>query len=558
MKATLFSIALSAYAPAALACGGLFCDSLTAPVDQTAERILFVLDEDRGEVEVHVQISYEGTADDFAWILPVPAEPNIFPTTDDVFETLRSATAPNWIVDREVEGECKIRRGISLGRNELSIATSDSAAEEPNGFGDDGVRVVDSGQVGPYQTVTLQAQSADELLDWLETRAYYLPEKIGDKLAPYIAEESYFVALRLEKDKDVGDMTPLAFRYAGDDAQIPLQLTAIAARPDMRIQPFVLGSARAVPENYLHVKPNPFLYDWLRPGSNSQEVIAQAANEAGGQAFATDYSGTSGVAEGLFWSEGRYRPSALQGLSDPLEVLLTMRDDAGFPISTGTLPYIRGAAGDWFDAFLNRIGVDPGTYLNCPECFGTADIPNNAAIDGDALATSLTEEWVPAMRHVERLIERHPHLTRLTSSMDAEEMTVDPLFVLNPDADDVSVDRHATIVTFCGKKKYFNDTAPLKLVMDDGRFLWLPPEWQSDPEFDYTGWVGRLNTMAAEVVEQTGRSGAPVVVTDNRASISSNLDELNEAFPTCGCQTGGTTWWWLAGLPVFALRRRRG
>ena len=68
-------IALFGPAPA-LACGGFFCNP-AAPVLQAAERIVFAIDRDAGEVEMHVQITYTGPSEDFAWIVPVPRAPEI-------------------------------------------------------------------------------------------------------------------------------------------------------------------------------------------------------------------------------------------------------------------------------------------------------------------------------------------------------------------------------------------------------------------------------------------------------------------------------------------------
>ena len=60
----------------ALACGGFFCNN-NAPVDQTAEEIAFVVDEDLQQVTAHVKIMYEGPAEEFSWIVPVKAEPTL-------------------------------------------------------------------------------------------------------------------------------------------------------------------------------------------------------------------------------------------------------------------------------------------------------------------------------------------------------------------------------------------------------------------------------------------------------------------------------------------------
>ena len=71
----LGSLAL-ATAPAS-ACVGFACDNPAAPpVLQAAERIVFGIDPDSGEVEMHVQVSYTGQHE-FAWIVPVPEPPEL-------------------------------------------------------------------------------------------------------------------------------------------------------------------------------------------------------------------------------------------------------------------------------------------------------------------------------------------------------------------------------------------------------------------------------------------------------------------------------------------------
>ena len=67
-------IALIATTPAADACGGFFCNR-TDPVDQSGEDILFSVDKDSDTTTAHIQIAYEGAAEDFAWIVPVAHAP---------------------------------------------------------------------------------------------------------------------------------------------------------------------------------------------------------------------------------------------------------------------------------------------------------------------------------------------------------------------------------------------------------------------------------------------------------------------------------------------------
>ena len=84
-------------APAALACGGLFCSSPPPttptppePVDQTAERIIFEVTDT--QTTAHVQIQYAGSAADFAWVVPFPTTPEVAESDITRFEAIDAAT----------------------------------------------------------------------------------------------------------------------------------------------------------------------------------------------------------------------------------------------------------------------------------------------------------------------------------------------------------------------------------------------------------------------------------------------------------------------------------
>src|SRR5258708_39060142 len=84
---------------AAAACGGTFCDSgpSAMPVDQKGENILFVVA--GGKVEAHIQIQYNGDAARFAWVLPVPALPEVEVGSQAIFQNLLTGTVPRFVLN---------------------------------------------------------------------------------------------------------------------------------------------------------------------------------------------------------------------------------------------------------------------------------------------------------------------------------------------------------------------------------------------------------------------------------------------------------------------------
>src|SRR5712691_1667004 len=63
-------------------------------VDQKGENILFVME--AGKVEAHIQIQYKGDATRFAWVLPVPALPEVEVGSQALFQNLLSGTVPSF------------------------------------------------------------------------------------------------------------------------------------------------------------------------------------------------------------------------------------------------------------------------------------------------------------------------------------------------------------------------------------------------------------------------------------------------------------------------------
>mgnify|MGYP000990966692 CR=1 FL=1 len=164
-------VAALALPRAALACGGLFCSVGTAavppaPVDQTAERIIF--DVTGEDVTAHVWISYTGPADEFAWIVPVHGVPTVGETDPALFEALDTATAPSIV---RLPGDAGCDEGRSRG---FSVGCADAASfEDVDSGGDDRelVTVYGSGATSNYTFSVIGAALETDLVDWLGLRA---------------------------------------------------------------------------------------------------------------------------------------------------------------------------------------------------------------------------------------------------------------------------------------------------------------------------------------------------------------------------------------------------
>ena len=109
----------------------------------------------------------------------------------------------------------------------------------------------------------------------------------------------------------------------------------------------ILGADRAIPENYRHAKINEARIDWLSGGSNYQKIITKAANEAGGQAFVTDYAGKSEIMDLGILDGKRHNTEKISKLTDPVAFLRAIQEDAEPAISgrttIGTMALVEAA-----------------------------------------------------------------------------------------------------------------------------------------------------------------------------------------------------------------------
>ena len=435
---------------------------------------------------------------------------------------------------------------------------------------DNGVTVVTQSQVGPYDYAILQATDTLALFDWLAANDYIIPATAAPLVEPYVlmGDQMHFVAFKLQKDRTVGEIAPVVLKYDDTQPMIPIQLTAIATQPDLGVTVGLLGDARAVPENYLHVLINDARIDWLSSGSNYDALINDAMDEAGGQAFTTEFAGASDRFANAFFTEGRLRTDQLSMTGDPVSFFGLVQSE-GFAADAQLLEIIGRCIP--IPASLVAAGVDQRTFLNNMEGYRS----ELAGFDFDeaACANELEASIVAPLRHAQELFDGLPYFTRLHTSLSAEEMTVDPVFAFNSEMGDVDNVHRATAVMVCDNQGDYG-AVPIVVTLSDGREVLT--------SYSASGLVNAMPGAAS--LEQTNATGAPVAVprTDGRsplAELAAHNVAAAKAFPDRsfelnpgdgerrvgraasdgGCSTGGNAagLFGLMGLGLLALRRRR-
>jgi hypothetical protein len=349
-------------------------------------------------------------------------------------------------------------------------------------------------------------------VNWLTSNEYSVGEGVPGLVRPYLLDGLHLLALRLTKGSDVGSIRPLRITYAAKAPMIPIKLTAVAANNDMGVMAFVLGEARAVPKNYLSLELNEARINWFNASSNYNSVVTQAADEAGGQGFVTEYSRETtaltnvvfGPADETSWQAVRATSYATLGAAF-LGVFYQWGQWDGFwdaVRETVTLPS----------------GVGFSDLQSCPNCYA-----DKLEFSPTEFFAAVDKSVLQPMRDMQALLDRSAHVTRLYTTMSAAEMTADPLFSFNADLGPVSNVHTATRVIECNPS-LTQFEAPWRIELPQGDTV--------RGLGSSLIWPGFTDQPANSRITRVSESGSGVVVEDNGEAISRALADYNSSVPT--------------------------
>lgn len=440
----------------ARACGGFFC-SQQSPVVQNAERIVFV-DNGDGTITAIVEITYSGPSNEFAWVLPVPGVPTVEVAETLVLDALTQSTAPRVQLGFAGSG---CRGGISCGYGD---------GGDSGGLISDGstpVRVQGSGLVGPYEYTVISVEAgttdpAEVATDWLVANGYDVSAFGAGTLATYLDQGLNLLAFRLAKEATLGSIRPAMITFESEHPMIPILPTAVAAINDMGVLVFVVGSRRAVPVTYSEIEIHDVSIVSPVFGTTYTDIVSEAVDSAGGHAFITEFAGENPALavgarlRGELESFAR-RPFYITDLRIAAPLILGSDGIVEALREAGTL-----ASGGSFETLVACIA---GTGVSC----GTLVLEYQ--FDPPSLIDAIERLVVEPAERTEEVIARRPYLTRMFTTLDPDEMTLDPTFTFTSRVGDVSNVRTGTNVTHCRRR---DEIVTLEVRVDDELVEILP------------------------------------------------------------------------------------
>jgi hypothetical protein len=430
------------------------------------------------KVSMHVLINYEGPAEGFSWLLPIMFEPTLNTSSDPFFRGMFDQTLPQFTfsVDSEDSDTCN---GEAIGSGGCVSITS--APAPPPTSGSDGGVEVKKGNVGPFEYKIIKAVNKDvfTIRDWLATNGY--DEYVGSAeiINYYVQHDFYFLALRLRKDTDTGDLVPIAIEYEmpeGMDtiACIPLILTGVAATQTMPIQVYILGDHRAEPVNYFRVELDETQVDWVGcQGSSScfdrdyRNRAATAFKAVDDHAFIVEYAGNSNVMNDQIRFD--IDQDALARSSYPLAFLdiLVIANVPSFGLLDNIInDFIPLEFDDAAPPFCDSMPslYDPAQRFRMNDCAGFL---KTQTFEAAGLASELKARVFDPAQRAQDFTDSFTYLTRLYVQMRQEKMVKDPFFRFreNETLPDVLSTHTATGIPICDVDEGFN---ALEVTVTDG------------------------------------------------------------------------------------------
>lgn len=167
----------------------------------------------QGQEDLIISPSYSGAPSGFAWLVPVPARPQVQIVEGALFHELAAAT---------------VSKPEDLPRDAMKSAVAERAA---------GVTLLERETVGAYDVSVLSSTGAEALVDWLTANGYALPRSAEGPAERYVREGWTFVACRIQTPANAasglasGTLAPLRLTFPTVRPVYPMRLSAANPEP---------------------------------------------------------------------------------------------------------------------------------------------------------------------------------------------------------------------------------------------------------------------------------------------------------------------------------------
>ena len=238
-----------------------FCGFYVARADTSlfnrASQVVLVRDEDK--TVITMANDFEGDAEDFAVVIPVPTmiEGEQINVGDRaVIEHLDAYTSPR-IVEYHDGDPCVVYERLEMSSNDAAFPSASKQLKRS--ARSRGVTIEAQYTVGEYDILILSATQSDGLIQWLVENDYRIPSGAERVVDSYLRQDMrFFVAkVNLEEQSKLGFqyLRPLQVAYESNRFMLPIRLGTLNAKGKQELYVYALTrTGRVETTNYRTVK----------------------------------------------------------------------------------------------------------------------------------------------------------------------------------------------------------------------------------------------------------------------------------------------------------------
>ncbi len=200
----------------ALAPSTVFADGAPIPpygteadIQMPAQKAIIVYDEQTGREDL---VQLLGENPEAAWVVPVPAQPEVNTASAEWFVQLSDLTQPEIVTETAFLPTCG---GMAApGAPEVTVLSRE--------------------KVGAYDVSVLSSDDPMALLTWLNENGYTFPKRGEPILEAYVSEGWYFMATRVLPGESANldvDVQPLWLSFQTERPVYPMRLTSLVTTP---------------------------------------------------------------------------------------------------------------------------------------------------------------------------------------------------------------------------------------------------------------------------------------------------------------------------------------
>ncbi|HHS12870.1 MAG TPA: DUF2330 domain-containing protein [bacterium] len=231
-------IVLLAFVRTSRADGGFFISSSVGHSAESPNQRAVVIHDGQTE-NLIIQVKYQGNAEDFAWVIPIPSlpEPGAIATVNDsIFSRLHELTQP----------KVAIRHRSLYG---------DKGGMDEQVIPDSSVKVWSMLEVGPYAVSVVSGSDSRALTQWLESRGFSLAGH-QPTIETYVGKGWYFLAVRVlvadhsQNSEYQAGLPAIQVAFETAIPVFPLKISHVSSALKNEIEVYVISYHRMTCDSY--------------------------------------------------------------------------------------------------------------------------------------------------------------------------------------------------------------------------------------------------------------------------------------------------------------------